>query len=424
MSNISAWSTTAASNDSASPNGFPEGMAPSGYNDSARELMASLRTWYEDVEWRNLGHTVTRTGNTTFTIPTDVTSTYVANRPIRCADSSTLYGYVASSSYGAPDTTVTVTLDSGNLSASLASVALGPTPSTQSIPVQAIRYQGTALLANSALWTGSPNFQGAVNYAATAGTDTYTATLSPALTAYTTGAHYYISFGNANATTTPTLNLNGLGAKTIVKDGSAALVAGDIPASHKAVLMYDGTNMVLLNPKNQAATAGQGSSLVYIGSGTASSSATLDFTTLSSSYDEFIVKLVNVTPATDNVDLYLRFSIDGGSTFEAGASDYKSGSTAATAITLAVTVSNDTGRAGVSGTIGIFGVHSTSKHKKVEAHTAYFVTSGDVASANINTAWATSSATLLNNNVDAIRFLFASGNIASGEIHLYGVKKA
>lgn len=39
------WSTSAGSNNSASPNGFPENMAPSGVNDSARELMAQVRRY-------------------------------------------------------------------------------------------------------------------------------------------------------------------------------------------------------------------------------------------------------------------------------------------------------------------------------------------------------------------------------------------
>lgn len=94
--------------------------------------------------------------------------------------------------------------------------------------------------------------QGPVNYAAASGTDTYTATPTPAFTAYVTGAHYFISFTNANTSTTPTLNLNSLGAKTIVKEGTTALAAGDIPAGHKAILTYDGTYLVLMNPKAAA----------------------------------------------------------------------------------------------------------------------------------------------------------------------------
>lgn len=50
MSNVSQWSQTAASNNSASPNGFPEGMAPSGVNDSAREVMAALAKLYACID--------------------------------------------------------------------------------------------------------------------------------------------------------------------------------------------------------------------------------------------------------------------------------------------------------------------------------------------------------------------------------------
>lgn len=46
MADVSAWSTTASSNNSVSPDGFPENMAPSGVNDSAREVMAAVARWY------------------------------------------------------------------------------------------------------------------------------------------------------------------------------------------------------------------------------------------------------------------------------------------------------------------------------------------------------------------------------------------
>jgi hypothetical protein len=46
---VKSYSTTAASNNSASPNGFPEGMAPSGVNDSARQLMAVVAEMYQTL---------------------------------------------------------------------------------------------------------------------------------------------------------------------------------------------------------------------------------------------------------------------------------------------------------------------------------------------------------------------------------------
>ena len=124
MSDIKDWSTTAADNNAAAPNGFPEGMAPSGVNNSCREVLAAVRTQHEDSSWVDFGHTVTYATTTTFTIAGDYTTLYTANRRIRCTDSSTLYGNITSSSYGSPNTTVTVVLDSGVLSGSLTAAAV------------------------------------------------------------------------------------------------------------------------------------------------------------------------------------------------------------------------------------------------------------------------------------------------------------
>lgn len=50
MSNISQWSASAASNNAAPPDGFPEGQAPSTVNDCARELMAAVARQYLDSD--------------------------------------------------------------------------------------------------------------------------------------------------------------------------------------------------------------------------------------------------------------------------------------------------------------------------------------------------------------------------------------
>lgn len=49
MTDVSTWSATAGSNSSASPDGFPEGMPPSGVNDSSREVMAAIKRWYDTL---------------------------------------------------------------------------------------------------------------------------------------------------------------------------------------------------------------------------------------------------------------------------------------------------------------------------------------------------------------------------------------
>lgn len=79
----------------------------------------------------------------------------------------------------------------------------------------------------------------------TAGTSTaYTLTLTPAITAYTTGLSLWVKFHVAN-TGAATINVNGLGVKTLVKDISTALVANDIPINQWYTIVYDGTNFLI-----------------------------------------------------------------------------------------------------------------------------------------------------------------------------------
>jgi len=135
MAAISTWSTTAASNNSAPPDGAPEGMAPSGVNNVMRENMAQVRDFYNTLEWRDWGHTITYASGTTFTTGAslDTTGIYVADRRVRAVGSSTgtIYGTVSSST-GTNPTTVTVVWDSGALvsEALVVSLGLSPTGST------------------------------------------------------------------------------------------------------------------------------------------------------------------------------------------------------------------------------------------------------------------------------------------------------
>lgn len=72
------------------------------------------------------------------------------------------------------------------------------------------------------------------------GTDTYTITPSPAITAYAANQAFLVTFTNAN-TTAATINVNGLGPKSITKNGATALERSDIAAGAQRLLTYDGT---------------------------------------------------------------------------------------------------------------------------------------------------------------------------------------
>lgn len=83
-----------------------------------------------------------------------------------------------------------------------------------------------------------------------------TVTLSPAVTALTTGTEVHFLPNNSNTTTAPTLNVNGLGAKTITKFGTNALAVGDLATTAIAVVVYDGTNWELENPQTGITSSG------------------------------------------------------------------------------------------------------------------------------------------------------------------------
>lgn len=80
----------------------------------------------------------------------------------------------------------------------------------------------------------------AILLATVAGTDTITASLSPALTAYANGQIFTLIPANTN-TGAVTININGLGAKALTKNGSTALEANDLVAGVTYSIQYDGT---------------------------------------------------------------------------------------------------------------------------------------------------------------------------------------
>ena len=103
---------------------------------------------------------------------------------------------------------------------------------------------------------------------ATGSTTAYIAALTPAIATVNAGLVVRINTNTigTNTTTTPTLNVNGLGAFTIVKQGGAVRV-GDMPKM--AQLQYDSTltQWVLLNPNEATNRVPVGTVLAYSGNG-------------------------------------------------------------------------------------------------------------------------------------------------------------
>jgi hypothetical protein len=104
---------------------------------------------------------------------------------------------------------------------------------------------------------------GLINWAVATGTsDALAVSLSPNVTALVDGQMVFARAAASNATTTPTLAVNGLTARTITKTGGTALAVGDIPGNlAECIFRYNlaNTRWELLNPA--AAVVGAASSV-------------------------------------------------------------------------------------------------------------------------------------------------------------------
>lgn len=96
----------------------------------------------------------------------------------------------------------------------------------------------------------------AVQWATAAGTaNAITAAFSPVLTALTNGLAVGVRHTTTNTSTTPTLNADGTGNKTIVKEYDAALEPGDIPQEALYRYKSSASKWILLNPRGHFRTA-------------------------------------------------------------------------------------------------------------------------------------------------------------------------
>lgn len=141
--------------------------------------------------------------------------------------------------------------------------------------------------------------------------DAITLTFSPAFLAYTSKMKIRWTSAGVNTSTTPTINVDGLGAKTVKKGASAALAANDIGGSgsvHEAV--YDGTDFILLNPISSTSGIGLGKNTIWVparamtprttngaATGTVETSTnfvmipTLDFDTTTQEFAQFAIQM-------------------------------------------------------------------------------------------------------------------------------------
>lgn len=123
----------------------------------------------------------------------------------------------------------------------------GQTTVTANIPMAGFKFTGLGAGVSSTDSARVGQLQSSASRLLTiAGTDTITATASPTYAAYVAGDLFSFVIGTGN-TGAVTLNIDSLGAKAITKNGTVALVAGDMPLAAVVTVIYDGTRFQLLN---------------------------------------------------------------------------------------------------------------------------------------------------------------------------------
>lgn len=162
----------------------------------------------------------------------------------------------------------------------------------------------------------------------------------------------------------------------------------------------------------------------------AAASATIDFTAgLTATYDEYIVKITDIVPATNNADFWLRVHQAGA--FLSGASDYAHARLDFTsAVSSGVDGSGATTKIILANGLSSFVFNSLNAELRFHRPSAttnrkQFQWQADWERSDSNEVGAVGSGDLRLNTlaIDGIRFMMSTGDITSGTFALYGVRK-
>ncbi len=263
------------------------------------------------------------------------------------------------------------------------------------------------------------------------------------------------------ATGAATIAIDALSAVNIKRADGAAIAAGDWISGQVLVLVYSSTATAFLAANigalaingltadatpdpaadyvatYDASAAGHKkvllsklSGMLLLTSGTVAA-ATLDIVLTSyTAYRGIKIFLSGLIPATDGVTLLMRFSTDGGSTYDAAGYNYVtnawddtgfnnlsvSGSATSIFITTASVIGNGATE-GYNGEFTLMAQTSTALWARV-FHSGYYISASATPAGNYVTG---GGARETAQDTDAVRFLFSSGNIASGSYAVYGL---
>lgn len=299
---------------------------------------------------------------------------------------------------------------------------------------------GTPAVNQIAQWTDATHVQGITGTQTTALLDVFTSTLKGVAPASGGGT---TNFLRADATWAAPAGGGGSGGATISDTPPASPTQGQLwwesDSGGLWISYNDGNSTQWVSATASGTAAPTSGSRVLIQTQTVSSPvATLAFTVgLDSTYDEYEVRAYGVKAATDNQNINLRISQDGGSTWKSGATDYTFTRYQHYADTSSASVTVGSGSAGANSVIlspGIYGgsvslqnaqFDFTFANPSVAGIRKHFKGSGAGHNPSGGLAYWTLAAAYWGdtNAFNGLQFSMSSGNIFAGTFKLYGIVK-
>lgn len=300
-----------------------------------------------------------------------------------------------------------------------------------------------ASLGGTVLYTGGTS-------GGTANAQTVTPTVPSAFT-LTSGNIVTFKAGASN-TTALTLNVASTGATAVNKasaSGPTALTGGEVISGNSYTAYFDGTRYMVLNPSTVVdvipgtsgnvltsngtawtSAAPAPTDFVLLDTKTASSSATLDFTSsINSTYSNYIIELIDIVPSSSGASLDIQLSENAGSSWlatgyawavawtDTSSSGNVTALTSDTKIQITraggVTTGNNTG---LNGFIKLHAPSGTALNKPIFGELTCYCNSA--LSVMTPTGYYTGDTGAIN----GVRIIFSTGTVSSGVAKLYGVR--
>jgi len=208
--------------------------------------------------------------------------------------------------------------------------------------------------------------------------------------------------------------------------GTTAVADGD------GFLTNDGGTMRMTKVDTLATYMGTkitGGAMVFIASsGAISGAASVQFRAQdghfdATKFDHYVFYFQHVVPVNDGAVGLAQTSTNDGSAYASSSGDYHSQNQvdeSGLVVTKANAVGSATNEFGISGPFNLYSPHTTA-YTYSFSNVIFMDTGGGIRHAAHDDPSKASSVRLAAEDVDAVKFLFSSGNIESGEIVMYGI---